>query len=306
VARSILIVDDSADIQALLKVRLRDEGVELHRTLDPMQALQLALTLAPDVVLLDVDMPGRSGFDVCKELKANPATATIPIIFLSGNLDQATKVTGLDLGAVDYITKPFDPVELRARVRSALRIKQLQDQLVKLSRIDELTGLWNRVYLDSRLAQELASSRRTGLRLSLLLLDFDNFKELNNEHGRLAGDAVLRAVATRVQSSLRATDTACRYGGEEFALILPGADSPGAEVAASRVREVVAATNIRHARLSLTITASIGFAALEDLGQPSEATAENLLKYAETALFTAKRGGRNRVCGHRTMARSQR
>jgi two-component system cell cycle response regulator len=299
VPRSILIVDDSADIQALLKVRLRAEGVELHRTLDPTQALQLALTHAPDVVLLDVDMPGRSGFDVCKELKANPITATIPIIFLSGNLDQATKVAGLDLGAVDYITKPFDPVELRARVRSALRIKELQDQLVKLARIDELTGLWNRAYLDSRLTQEIAGTRRTGLRLGLVMLDLDHFKKVNDEHGHPAGDTVLRVMAARLLTALRNTDIACRYGGEEFALILPGADLTGAEIVAGRIREVIAETPISVGRVTLAITASLGFAVYEDLGLPPEATAENLLKSADSALYTAKRTGRNRVCSYR-------
>jgi PleD family two-component response regulator len=199
VARKILVVDDSPDIQALLKVRLRGERAELVQTLESEKALDLALAHSPDLVLLDVDMPGVTGFEVCKQLKANPKTAMIPVIFLSGKLDQATKVEGLDLGAVDYVTKPFDPVELRARVRSALRIKHLQDQLIALARIDELTGLWNRAYLDSRLDQEIASSRRSGSPLSLIMLDADHFKRVNDPaRDRFAHPSDVASVGCRV------------------------------------------------------------------------------------------------------------
>jgi diguanylate cyclase (GGDEF)-like protein len=297
VARSILIVDDSADIHALLKVRLRDERAELHQTLDPAQALPLAREHAPDLILLDVDMPGRSGFDVCRELKTDPGTSAIPVIFLSGKLDQATKIAGLDLGAVDYVTKPFDPAELRARVRSALRIKTLQDQLIELARIDELTGLWNRAYLDTRLTQEVAQTRRTNRVLSLLMFDVDHFKRINDAHGHPGGDTVLRTIALRLLSTLRGGDVACRYGGEEFAVILPATDGAGAAVLSERVRELMTATPMDIGPTSLQISVSVGFASNRDLTEPLELTPGNLVKCADSALYQAKRTGRNRVCG---------
>jgi diguanylate cyclase (GGDEF)-like protein len=296
VARSILIVDDSPDIHALLRVRLRDEDVELIQTLDPTQALSLALLHGPDLVLLDVDMPGRSGFDVCQELKTNPHTAPIPIIFLSGKLDQATKVAGLDFGAIDYVTKPFDPVELRARVRSGLRIKSLQDQLLALARIDELTGLWNRAYLNSRLEQELAAARRSQRPLSLVMCDVDHFKRVNDTYGHAAGDVVLRSIAGRIQASLRASDVACRYGGEEFALILPGIDAQGAAVAAERIREAIAATPVDAGAASLQMSVSLGFVDSAMFDASLEPTPGALIEHADAALYAAKRGGRNRVC----------
>ncbi|MET0387235.1 MAG: diguanylate cyclase [Polyangiales bacterium] len=295
-ARTILIVDDSPDIHALLTVRLRDERAELCHTLDPLQALPLAHQHSPDLVLLDVDMPGRSGFDVCRDLKNDPQTAAIPIIFLSGKLDQATKIAGLDLGAVDYVTKPFDPAELRARVRSALRIKQLQDQLIDLARIDELTGLWNRAYLDTRLTQEVAQARRNGRALSVLMFDVDHFKRINDEHGHPAGDAVLRTIAVRVQQTLRGGDIACRYGGEEFSVILPGTEETGAAILSDRVRELIAAAPMDVGQAALPVTVSVGFASSPDLLAPLELTPATILKCADAALYRAKRTGRNRVC----------
>lgn len=296
-ARTILIVDDSPDIHALLRVRLRDEDVQLIQTVDPAQSIPLALEHAPDLVLLDVDMPRTSGFDVCKQLKAHPDTAAIPIIFLSGKLDQATKVAGLDLGAIDYVTKPFDPVELRARVRSGLRIKSLQDQLLALARIDELTGLWNRAYMNSRLAQECAAANRSGRPLSLLMCDVDHFKRVNDTHGHATGDAVLRSIAARLTASLRTTDVACRYGGEEFAVILPGIDASGAGTAAERIRQAIATAPVDTGALSLAVSVSLGFSCSDELTPLLEEIAPSpLIERADAALYTAKRSGRNRVC----------
>ena len=293
---TILVIDDSPDIHALLQVRLRDEGCELLQTLEPETALELALANAPDLVLLDVDMPGISGFEVCRRFKSNPLTAHIPIIFLSGMLDQAAKVQGLDLGAVDYVTKPFDPVELRARVRSALRIKLLQDQLIALARIDDLTRMWNRSYLDSRLDQELAAAQRSGRPVSLIMLDADHFKRINDEHGHAAGDTVLRAIGLRVNASLRRADAGCRYGGEEFALLLPSVDAPTAFATAERIRLAIKEGPIEVGSVWLSVTASLGVVGTDDFDSLHEVTAAELLKRADAALYEAKRRGRDQVC----------
>ncbi len=286
---SILVIDDSPDIHKLLDVRLAAEGVTVLHALTPDDGVMIARTELPDLVLLDLEMPGRSGFDVCRELKASPLTEGIAIIFLTGRVDPKTKVAGLDLGAVDYVTKPFDAAELRARVRSALRTKSLQDQLIALAHIDALTRLWNRTYFEARIADELRAVENGGT-LALAILDVDHFKRVNDVHGHLAGDAVLRGIGTRLAAGVRATDVACRYGGEEFVLVLPGLDARAATIAADRVRSLVAATPFDTEGGPLAVTVSLGVAATDTPTTPAE-----LLARADEALYDAKRAGRNRV-----------
>lgn len=293
--RSVLVIDDSPDIHALLDVRLAAEGVAVLHALTPDEGIALARARLPDLVLLDLEMPGRSGFEVCQELKASPVTEGIAVIFLTGRVDARTKVKGLDLGAVDYVTKPFDAAELRARVRSALRTKSLQDQLIALANIDALTRLWNRTYFDTRIADELRGLDGSGV-LSLAMVDVDHFKKVNDVHGHLAGDAVLRGLGTRVGAVLRASDVACRYGGEELVLVLPGLDARGATVAMERVRSVVADAPFETSMGALPVTASIGVATTYESETPA-----TLIARADEALYAAKRTGRNRVVSWRPL-----
>ena len=292
---NILAIDDSDLIHKLLDARLRPEDVTIHHALDGEEGLRLATQVRPDLVLLDVDMPGMSGFEVCRRLLADPATASVPIIFLTGATQIFSKVEGLDIGAVDYVTKPFDPAELRARVRSALRTKRYHDMLATRAQLDGLTGLWNRGYFDQRLRDEVAAVQRYGRALSLVLIDLDHFKRINDTHGHPFGDRVLQATGEALTMCFRTTDAPCRYGGEEFAVILT---ETGAEalIAARRCHSQLAALGLRHRGEPVAVTASIGVVSTDQFAHHGVITARSLLEAADGALYDAKRAGRDRVC----------
>ena len=224
---NVLAIDDSPDVLALLAVRLRPEDITLTTATSYDEGVALALSTLPDLILLDVDMPEHSGLDLCRRLKSEATTRNIPVIFLTGSTDIETKVHGFDLGAVDYVTKPFHPAELRARVRAALRMKRAQDLLTERIQIDALTSLRNRSFFDERLAVEVESHLRRLKPLSLVLLDLDHFKRLNDDFGHPFGDSVLQRVGDLIVRSVRSSDMACRYGGEGLAVILP--DTPSAQ-----------------------------------------------------------------------------
>ena len=183
---------------------------------------------SPDLILLDLDMPDMSGFDVCRILKADPELCMIPVLFLSGSGTSGDKVRGLDLGAVDYITKPFDDFELRARVRAAMRTKQLQDLLIEHAHIDPLTGLPNRRALMDRLRMEWSRMQRHGGELSFIMADIDYFKRVNDTYGHSIGDKVLQEVARTIARQCREADLPVRYGCEEFAVVVPNEGMSGA------------------------------------------------------------------------------
>ena len=167
--QTLLVIDDSPEIHLLLDVRLRPENLRIEHAHDPIEGLARAVAAPPDLILLDMEMPGMTGLEVCARLKADPATAMVPVIFLTGAEGVDIKVRGFDLGAVDFVTKPFDPAELRARVRAALRTKRFHDMLSARAQIDGLTGLWNRGYFNQRLAEEVKAVRRYRRELSLVI-----------------------------------------------------------------------------------------------------------------------------------------
>jgi diguanylate cyclase (GGDEF)-like protein len=287
------VIDDSEFIHELVRARLRQEGLQVEHVLSGKAGLERAVQNPPDLILLDVEMPEMDGFEVCQVLKDRAETRHIPVIFLTGQSEPRDKVKGLDLGAVDYVTKPFDEVELRARVRAALRTKRLQDLLQQQSFLDGLTGLWNRGYLDHRLEGELNIARRYSRRLSLVLGDIDHFKRVNDSHGHLFGDHVIQRVAEVLSRHARRSDVACRYGGEEFALLLPGAGIPEAGVVAERLRMAVEAERfLARGESPVPVTISFGVASTDSL-EPM--TGESLIARADRALYDAKQAGRNRV-----------
>ncbi len=295
----VLAVDDSPDVHALLEVRLRPEGLHLVKAESYDAGLALARQLMPDLILLDVDMPEHSGLDLCRRLKEHPTTANIPIIFLTGSSDVDTKVHGFDLGAVDYVTKPFHPAELRARVRAALRMKRAQDMLTQRAQVDALTGLRNRAYLDDRLAAEVAASARSGRPLSLVMMDLDHFKNLNDTFGHPFGDLVLQRVGDFLARSVRPCDVACRYGGEELAVILTDTTIAGAHAVAERIRDQVRQLDLAPRGKTVTVTASFGVAEANELASAGgELRPSALLAAADAALYTAKREGRDCVRLH--------
>ena len=285
----VLVIDDSAEIHTLVRARLAKEQVVIHCALDAASGLAAAAEICPDLILLDVDMPDRSGFDLCAELKSNPDTMNAPIIFLTGAASTQDKIRGLDLGAADYVTKPFDPAELRARVRASLRTRRLLELLSTTAKIDGLTELWNRAYLDARLNVELASSRRSGRPLSCIMADLDRFKSINDAYGHSFGDDVLRKTAAAFKQNCRAEDIVCRYGGEEFTVLLPDTTIESAAELAERLRMAIEAQQFTHRDATLGITCSFGVA---ELCGPIPPT---IIELADEALYRAKRTGRNRV-----------
>ena len=289
-----LVIDDSADIHLLVEVRLRPEGVTVHRADSGAEGLRLARELKPDLILLDVDMPGLSGLEVCRELKRGPLSS-IPVIFLTGATDVQAKVAGFDAGAVDYVTKPFEPTELRARVRAALRTKRYQDLLEARAHIDGLTGLRNRGYFDQRIADEVAAVRRYARDVALVMVDLDHFKGCNDRYGHPFGDHVLQAVGEVLATSVRASDAACRFGGEEFALVLTETSGRSALVLAERVRERIAALPFQVRGQEISVTASLGIASSDDFAKHAEVEVAALVSLADAALYRAKKDGRNRV-----------
>ena len=287
----VLLIDDCRDVYRLLDARLRSESIELEHADTGDAGLERARETAPAIILLDLEMPGRDGFEVLRELKEDRATMDIPVIVLSGLSSPHDKVTAFDLGAVDYITKPFELTELRVRVRSALRLHRLMRMLAQKAQIDGLTGLWNRQYFDERLSSEVSRVARAPGPLSLALLDLDHFKSINDTYGHPAGDAVLQSLASLLQQTLRAGDLACRYGGEEFALIMPETTPTDAEAVCERVR--VALEQRRWPRHpDRTVTVSIG---LVGCAAGCALTSAEWVERADKALYAAKSGGRNRI-----------
>jgi len=293
----ILIIDDSADALAVAKARLAHEGHEILCADGGREGLQTAGRENPDLVLLDVDMPDMTGFEVCRRLKEDAATCSIPVIFLSGSGGTDDKVRGLDLGAVDFVTKPFDTFELRARVRAALRTKHLQDLLRDYALIDPLTELPNRRALDERLQQEWARLLRHGGGLSAIMADLDHFKEVNDQFGHPAGDEVLRQVAQRLTGGCRESDMAARYGGEEFVVVAPETSPQAAVDFADRLRMSICSRPLQVHGKTLGITASFGVAGHEGLKAPEE-----MIQAADEALYRAKSAGRNCVRGRKALS----
>ena len=287
----VLAIDDSELVHRLLRARLRHERIDLHSVGTAREGIEMAEKLQPDVILLDIELEDMDGFEVLAQLKANPTTQDIAVIFVSASNETMDRVRGLDLGAVDFVGKPFDVTELRARVRSALRMQRLLKMLSQRAQIDGLTGLWNRTYLDDRLASEVSGSVRYETPLSFVLCDVDRFKTLNDTHGHPFGDEVLEQVAG-ILSSGRGPDVACRYGGEEFGLIVPGTGVEEASELASRYREEI--ERLRWVdRPGVVVTASFGVADLATID--GTVSPESLIAAADQALYQAKSEGRNRV-----------
>ncbi len=286
---TILVIDDSPDIHALVKVRLGKEQVVIRSASDGASGLEAAREIRPDLILLDVDMPERDGFAVCADLKADAATMNIPVIFLTGAATTDDKIRGLELGAADYVTKPFDPAELKARVRASLRTRTLMELLSKKAMIDGLTGLWNRTYLDIHLTIEIASAHRTDQPLSCIMADVDHFKHINDTYGHSFGDELLRTIAALIAANCRTEDIVCRYGGEEFTVLLPRTPLFRAAELAERLRLAIEAQTFTYRDKPIRVTCSFGVANLREASSPS------LVELADAALYTAKRSGRNRV-----------
>ena len=287
----VLAIDDSELIHRLLEARLQGEDLELHSATSSEEGLQKARALKPELILLDISMEGMNGFELLDKLKEDTGTQNIAVIFISGTDEPMDKVRGLDMGAIDFITKPFDAFELKARVRSALRNQYLMRMLEQRAQLDGLTGLWNRTYFDNRLTQEVSEAKRHQRALTLVLCDIDRFKRLNDQFGHPFGDRVLKHVS-QIFSGGRTSDIVCRYGGEEFGFIFPSTNiGRGCEVA-ERLRVAIEAAKWS-GNPDLVVTASFGVCDMECL--EGDVTPEAMLKLADKMLYKAKQSGRNCV-----------
>jgi two-component system cell cycle response regulator len=293
---TILVADDSMVVRAVLRRQLETDGHTVVEAVNGAEAIDACREYHPDVILLDVEMPVLDGHATLERLKADPQLKDIPVVFLTGRVDTADVVNGLRLGAHDYLRKPFEANELMARVSAALRTKWLQDELRtrnaeldRVSRIDMLTNIYNRRHLDEHLRSVISAARRHDRTIGVLLVDIDHFKDVNDEHGHLAGDAVLREVAARLQAAMRTEDALGRWGGEEFLAVLTDTPPEGVRTMAERLRQVIAAAPFTLDDGSqIRVTVSVGHTNGTD-------DAEILVHRADDALYVAKAEGRNRI-----------
>ena len=292
----LLVVDDQPiNIQVMHQIFVAD--FQVFMATSGAQALALCKDNPPDLVLLDIVMPGMDGFEVCAQLKADAATRNIPVIFVTAHTDAAQETRGLEIGAVDFISKPVNPAVVRARVKTHLTLKLQSDMMRKLVFLDGLTGVFNRRYFDQQLAMEMARAVRNQSPLSLIMLDVDFFKRFNDHYGHQAGDDCLRQIAATLKATLRRpADLVARYGGEEFACILPETDFNDAMAIAHDLEQQVRRQAIPHAdsEAAAVVTISLGVAG-RHAGTPADAGA--LLAAADTQLYKAKNAGRGRACG---------
>jgi diguanylate cyclase (GGDEF)-like protein len=291
----LLVVDDQPiNIQVMYRCFAGDYQVFMATSGE--QALNICKSNPPDLILLDVVMPGLDGFEVCKQLKADASTWHIPVIFVTAHTDPTQETHGLNLGAVDFIAKPINPDVVRARVKTHLTLKFQSDLLRKLVFLDGLTGVFNRRYFDQQISTEWARAARNNKPLSLILLDVDFFKLYNDRYGHQAGDDALRLVAHTLKSSLRRpADLVARYGGEEFACVLPETSHEDAQVIAEELERQIRTLGIPHqsSTVDTVITISVGLATR--VGN-SDDDVTSLIGLADKLLYQAKHTGRGQVC----------
>lgn len=298
---SVLVIDDSGKFREQIIRTLKGAALfgNYMEAKDGLEGFKSIKNVKPDLVICDLEMPRMDGFKFLQMVNTSEELRDIPIIILADSSDQELKVKGLEQGACDYVTKPFDAAELVARVKVHLRIKMLQDDLNRtiehfrgLSQKDSLTGLYNRRYVTEILDKEFERAERKREFLSLAICDVDHFKKVNDAFGHQHGDTVLVAIADAAQKCLRTYDVVARYGGEEFVVVLPGSPLSGGVVVAERLREAVQALTFVPPMERLSVTISLGIATYPS---PQVDSVTSLFRIADYALYRAKQNGRNRV-----------
>jgi diguanylate cyclase (GGDEF)-like protein len=292
---SILIVDDSSLNLAALS-QILSPIYKLYIEKDGLSCIESAVKNTPDLILLDIVMPGMNGFDVITELKKNTITSEIPVIFITGLDSAQDEEKGFVLGAADYISKPFTPAVVKLRVKSQIQIINQIRHINNISITDELTGIGNRRFFYAQLEQEWQRALRNHDYIAFLMMDIDKFKPYNDTYGHLQGDRALSGIAQIIKNSLfRAIDTCARWGGEEFAVILPDTQLNGAKEVAERIR-----TNVKNLILPLDdqtptrVTVSIGVNCTAPT--PEACSLKDFVSDTDKALYHAKLTGRNRAC----------
>lgn len=292
---TILIVDDIAQNLQVLGQVLSQEGYRVAVATSGMQALDVVQKVTPDLILLDVMMPEMDGYETCRKLKQIPEMSHVPIIFLTARNSTEDIVSGFEVGAVDFVSKPFINVELLARVRTQVHVNSLMKELEEKNREledkaihDQLTGLYNHSYLFERLGQAQQLSWRYDKELSLIMFDLDHFKLVNDTWGHQVGDMVLKTVSEVIKNTVRQTDVAGRYGGEEFMIICPETGLKSAQLLAERIRECIANTQLDVDGLNVTISGGVAQSTKDE-------PVEQLVHRADELLYVSKDAGRNTI-----------
>lgn len=299
--KSVLIIDDDTKVRTEVKQVLNQANLFdiYHEASDGIDGFKTLLNKDVDLILCDLMMPGMDGFKFLSMKKARPEFNDIPVIMLTGAEDVKLKIKGLEQGASDYITKPFDTGELIARVKVHYKIRTLQEELKatnrrleELSNTDGLTKLYNRRYFMELLELEFQRAQRYQSKFSFVMIDIDNFKGFNDNYGHLMGDHILYEIAQILQENLRVNDVVGRYGGEEFALFAPETDLKGSLVVAERYRKRIEDLVVVEREKKLKVTISLGVASYPN---PAIGSVDDLIRLADNALYKSKREGRNRV-----------
>lgn len=284
----ILIVDDLATNVQALALLLKDEYTVKVAT-SGERALELAYQEPlPDLILLDVEMPDMSGYDVCRHLKIMEESMDIPVIFVTAKDSEIDEEYGLELGAVDYIVKPFRPAIVKARVKTHIMLKKHHDHLALIALKDHLTGIYNRHFMVDDGKSRFSRALRHNQDMSVIVVDIDFFKAINDTFGHLAGDIVLKEVAQLLETYKRKEDLVARFGGEEFVLVMDQCSAENARIKAEELRKKIEETSID----GMKVTASFGVAQKSDTTE----SFEQILKHADEALYRAKESGRNKIC----------
>ncbi|MBU4304125.1 MAG: diguanylate cyclase [Candidatus Omnitrophica bacterium] len=288
----ILVVEDMQQNFESLRQLLEPEGVAVVHALNGKAALYSLEQEKPDLVILDIVLSDIDGFEVCKQIRQDERTANLPVLFFSSRGDVNNRILGLESGASDFLDKGCDKRELLLRVKNLLAYKQTLDTLERLSLQDSLTRIYNRRYFQSRLRDEFMRSKRYLHNLCCLMIDVDYFKEINDTYGHPVGDAVLKKIVLIFRQNTRACDILCRYGGDEFAIILPETNSRGAYITAERLRSIVEKTDLGAPKRSFFLSLSCGISSLQEGGAFG---VDELVTQADVALYQAKQAGRNKT-----------
>ncbi len=301
---SVLIVDDNSKNLQVLADILGGEHYKVALAKDGGKALTFVRKRRPDLILLDIMMPHLDGFEVCKQLKADTETRDIPVIFISALTDTQDKLRGFRAGGVDYVTKPFQKEEVLARVKTHLELKRSQEALktayFKLhkayeeleiaARTDSLTQLSNRRDMMDKIKYEKKKTDRSSKPFALILADIDNFKNFNDQYGHDCGDYVLVTVSEIIRNRVRRQDTAARWGGEEFLLLLPETEVEGAKTLAASIQQALAEQTMRYDQDQFQVTLTLGISICH-----GGTDIDHCIKAADEALYDGKRAGKNRI-----------
>ncbi len=288
----LLVVDDDPDAREALAMTLA-EDYEVELAGDGQEAIDSAVASRPDLVLMDLYMPRLDGMAALEALRVDPRTSDVPVIFISGRGDELTRSRTLDLGAVDFLQKPFSGRELKSRIERTLRSARRETHLQELARTDPLTGLANVRAFRARLEEEVKRAHRYHTPLACVMVDMDRLKPINDELGHVAGDVAIASLAELIRRELRETDFGARYGGDEFVVLLPHTSAGEARIFAERVRARLRESQVHVHGHRLPLAASFGVGALGD--DPPDETGEQMVRRADAALYAAKRAGRDGV-----------